>query len=297
MDHYTHAHHNIVLRVGGLRIRWLFRHSHDWHLSFKHILPWAMSDCSFTVADGLDADWVISVYGSSDEDFAYLSTLPGERFALLGEPTQSARPPAGIGLFGNAGASEQASWRAPTLILWSPPTSNPKIQKCSAIESGHYAWRTAVLDGLTSRIGGVEGYGGYFNRPLPDQHGWHNRKYLGIRDYCFSIGIEKMSVDDYITEKLNDIIMNEAVAIYSGAPNWMDYFFEESVITAADVETIDWNDWLGEHERRRPAVLAQKELLRTRFNIFRYFLALARQPSLLSEGRPITRDTLLGNRF
>lgn len=279
--------------MGNLRIRWLFRYSHDWHLSFNHILPWAMSDCPYTVTDSLDADWVISIYGTGDEDFEYLSTLPGERFALLGEPSQSARPGAGVRLFANAGAGDRASWSSPTLILWSPPTSNPKIHKCSAIESGHYAWRTTLLDGLTSRIGGVEGFGGYFNRPLGGKHGWHNEKYLGIRDYCFSIGLENSSVTDYVTEKLNDIIMNEAVAIYSGAPNWDDYFIEEAVITPADVEKIAWDDWRREYEKRRPAVLAQKELLRTRFNVFRYFAALAQQPGLLSEARPITKGTVL----
>jgi hypothetical protein len=62
-------------------------------------------------------------------------------------------------------------------------------------------------------------------------------------------------------------------------------------VPAADVGNIDWTAWKTEYERRRPAVLAQKELLRTRLNLFAYFHKLTDDLSLLDRPRPITRHS------
>jgi hypothetical protein len=174
------------------------------------------------------------------------------------------------------------------MSIWSPPTSNPKVLRCSAIERGAYPWRNQMLQRASEIMKGIDGFGQYYNRPLPDPHGWNNRKYLGIRDHAFSLGIENQRVPDYITEKLNDIILNEAVPVYCGAQNVSEYFVPESVVSFEDVSSIDWDQWLMEYEKRRRYILYQKEQLRTRFNLFRYFIRLAEKQSLLSEQRPIT---------
>jgi len=64
----------------------------------------------------------------------------------------------------------------------------------------------------------------------------------------------------------------------------------EAFVAAEDVGTIDWNRWNVEYERRRAGVLRQKEVIRTRFNVFRYFDIITGDMSLLGRKRPITLD-------
>ena len=95
--------------------------------------------------------------------------------------------------------------------------------------------------------------------------------------------------DDYITEKFTDAILCDAVPIYDGAGNIDVYSYPEAYIRTSDVGNIDWNNWQAEYDRRLPAVQAQKELIRTRLNVFSYFHLLTEDLSLLDKIRPMTR--------
>ena len=140
----------------------------------------------------------------------------------------------------------------------------------------------------------LEIFGALGGRPLAGYHcrGGEigNDKFMALEDYGFSIGIERVQANDYITEKLTDSIMCEAVPIYRGAPNVFDYCLPEAVISLDTISEIDWSDWRKLYESKRPYVLRQKELLRTRFNVFSYFDILTRDLSLLDHIRPITID-------
>ena len=291
MSHYTDPEFNVVLQLKKLRIRWVFKHRHDWKLATVHTLPWAMADREYRVCEDLAADVTVSVYGTNREDQQYLDSLQGVRFCISGESWVPPSQSRDVLLFGSGEHTGDNYRAAPTLVFWSPPTSCLKTMKCSAIETGMYPWRSAAVDRVATLVGGLDGYGRHFARRLPGAHSFPNEKYRGIRDHAFSIGIENVAIPDYITEKANDVLLNEAVLIYQGAPNWRDYFLPLSVLALEDIESVDWNGWRKEYDRRRPAVIAQKEMLRTRFNVFRYFIALAEKPQLLSEFRPITLAT------
>jgi hypothetical protein len=48
-------------------------------------------------------------------------------------------------------------------------------------------------------------------------------KFLALDDYRFSIAIENSNIDNYITEKLYDVIFFNALPVYCGAPNISQY--------------------------------------------------------------------------
>ena len=294
MDYWEKPEHNLVLCVGSARIRYLFPYAHDREMQTTWILPWAMADKPYTQQVSLAADYTICVGGASPGDIDYLENLGGVKFCLHTEPAELCRESPSVARFTNNAPELPNTWWAPPLLFWSPPTSNPKSRKCSAIESGKYSWRNQLLKRMNKMVGGLDGYGKFFRRKLFGAHGrddTDNQKYLGLRDYAFSIGIENNQILDYFTEKFADVILNEAVPVYQGVLNWPDYFLPECFVLLADADKIDWNHWPKEYARRRPAVLAQREILRKRLNIFRYFTAIAEKPDLLSRRRPITIHT------
>ena len=150
-----------------------------------------------------------------------------------------------------------------------------------------------MIQELSGRIGGVDVFGKLSGRPLG---GYHNKgrnnlgndKYLGIQRYCFYLSIERAIADDYITEKLTDAVFCNAVPIYDGAPNIGQYALPGSYILASEIDRVDWNNWRQEYQKRLPILQAQKELIRTKFNLFSYFDLLTQDLSLLSSTRPIS---------
>ena len=108
-------------------------------------------------------------------------------------------------------------------------------------------------------------------------------------DFAFHIAIESFCLPDYWTENIGDAILCNAVPVYIGCTNIYDYFIPESLILHEHLETIAWSNWREEYARRRPYVLAQKELLRTKFNVFSYFNLLTDDLSRLDRPQPILR--------
>ncbi len=117
-----------------------------------------------------------------------------------------------------------------------------------------------------------------------------NEKYLAIQDHAFHVGIERACGNDYITEKVTDAIMCGSVPVCQTAPNLADYFIENSYVRTSDVATIDWANWESEFEKRKSYVRAQREVLRTRLNVFSYFHVLTEDLSQLIYLRPIVLD-------
>lgn len=289
------ATHSIVVRISRKVIRWMFVYRHDRDFLRKHILPWALPEAEELPEEYAGQDFAVCV--SFDRDNIHeVADLPCFRFILAGEcyVRYPHLPNAAVFV-------QNWNWRdlfsgvhyAPQMMMWCPSVSAPKTKCCSVVESGKYAWRVDVINRLRQAIpvdvyGKMTGmtFGGYHGREATDPA--DNDKYLGIRDYAFYLALENRRVPDYLTEKINDAIMCEAVPIYRGAPNIHLYYVPNSYIPIENANTIDWAHWSSEYERRRPAVLRQKELLRTRFNVFSYFNLLTDNMSLLTRRRPIT---------
>ena len=136
-----------------------------------------------------------------------------------------------------------------------------------------------MFNQLRERIGDVDGFGSVYGRALG---GYHSigpdpqifSKYEALQKYAFNAAVERLASPDYFTEKFADPILCEAVPLYSGCPNIAEYAIP------------------GCYQKRRPAVLRQKELIRTHFNMLSYFIQLTGRLELLDEKRPITLSTI-----
>lgn len=63
-------------------------------------------------------------------------------------------------------------------------------------------------------------------------------KWQGLAPYKFSIAIENSAHRGYFTEKVVDVVLSEAIPIYWGAPNILDYFPKDVMVN------IPLNDFL-----------------------------------------------------
>lgn len=65
-------------------------------------------------------------------------------------------------------------------------------------------------------------------------------KYLALDDYRFSIGIENSCIDNYITEKLYDVLFFNTIPVYYGAPNIKTFSeLEDIPIILDNINNID----------------------------------------------------------
>ena len=287
---------SLTLRLGAKLLRWIFPSGREQQFLRRALLPWvwpqhqlldARSPVDFTIGVHLNDATIRSV-------FAY---LPGRKFLLGGEKeTRHPRLPDCVSFVQNSLPDDDPAYirYAPTFCCWCPPRNEPKTRKCSVVDNGQYAWRSKMIHELAKHIGDVDIFGKLSGRPLGGYH-WKraksefgNDKYLGLENSCFYLAIERAVAQDYITEKFTDAILCQTVPIYDGAPNIALYARDNSYINAADIQRVDWYNWRQEYEKRRPALLAQKELIRTRLNVFSYFHLLTEDLSLLAKPRPIT---------
>jgi len=74
-------------------------------------------------------------------------------------------------------------------------------------------------------------YGGGYN--------FIENKIIGLKDYRFSITIENIKKDFYITEKLIDCFVTGTVPIYWGCPKLDKFFDMEGIIMFDDLKDID----------------------------------------------------------
>lgn len=291
--------HDLVLRIGSRVIRWIIGTQHDRLFTEQVLLPWALPE-AVKLDAGHRADFTVGVYLCSPSDVERVLDGPGIGFLVAGEP--EARYPTGTNSYvfvqdERIGDDDHVRY-APMLCIWSPPVdSPPKTKGCSVIESKKRPERFARVCELSAVIGAVEGFGDAFGRPLPGYHCTAPTptvfsKHLGLQGFAFNIAIERAAKSDYVTEKFNDPILCEAIPIYGGCPNILDYALEDSFVPLEDVDRVDWRNWRAEYGARRSAVVAQKELVRRYFNILGYFTHLTARLDLLDRKRPITLATI-----
>jgi hypothetical protein len=275
-------------------IRWIFQYEHDFNFMTSCIVPWAIPQGTRVDNSG-DADFVIAVY-AHDPSQMFSNQRSPYKFILAAEVESRFNYANAISIVsGPQSTDDTSSLRyGPTMCCWSPPmTGASKTKICSAIENGNYSWRVAQVLKAQWLIPEMEIFGRLGNRPLGGYHctgtgQYGNDKYLALRDFAFSMSIERTAADDYLTEKITDPIMCETVPIYRGATNLWEYFIPEAVILLDEIHTINWSDWQSVYLKMLPYIKHQKEILRTRFNIFSYFEVLTRDLSLLNHLRPIT---------
>ena len=287
---------SVAVRFGSKTIRWIFPFAGVKRFMAQAILPWALPGCAVLSGDA-PTDFVIGVYLNDATITESFSDLPGQKFLLSVEKETRHPKIADCHSFvQNPQPGDDAAYirYAPTFCCWVPPRDTAKTRKCSVVDNGQYAWRIEMIGDLARRIGDVDIFGRLSGRPLGGYHRssdstFGNDKYQGIENHCFYLSLERAVADDYITEKFTDAILCDAVPIYDGAGNIDVYSYPEAYIRTSDVGNIDWNNWQAEYDRRLPAVQAQKELIRTRLNVFSYFHLLTEDLSLLDKIRPITR--------
>ncbi len=287
---------SVMIGFGNKTIRWIFPSSDVMRFMSQTILPWVMPGCNMISGDA-PADFVVGVYLNDATIAGSVADLPGQKFLLSVEKeTRHPKIPRCHSFVQNPLPEDDPACirYAPTFCCWVPPRDAIKTRRCSVVDNGQYAWRAAMIRDLARRIGDVDIYGrladralGGYHRSSDSHHG--NDKYLGIENHGFYLSLERAVADDYITEKFTDAILCNAVPLYDGAANIDLYAYPESYILTSDVEKIDWKNWQAEYQKRRRAVLAQKELIRTRLNVFSYFHLLTEDLSLLTKIRPITR--------
>ena len=296
LSHAALMDNSVAVRFGSKTIRWIFPFAGVKRFMVQAILPWALPGCAVLSGEA-PTDFVIGVYLNDPTITESFSDLPGQKFLLSVEKETRHPQIADCHSFvQNPQPGDDAAYirYAPTFCCWVPPRDTTKTRKCSVVDNGQYAWRVEMIGALARRIGDVDIFGKLSGRPLGGYHRssdstFGNDKYLGIENHCFYLSLERAVADDYITEKFTDAILCHAVPIYDGAGNIDVYSYPDAYIRPSDVSNIDWNNWRAEYDRRLPAVRAQKELIRTRLNVFSYFHLLTEDLSLLDKIRPITR--------
>lgn len=287
---------SVAVRIGSKTIRWIFPFAGVKRFMAQTILPWALPGCAVLTGE-TPTDFVIGVYLNEATTTTSFADMPGQKFLLSVEKETRHPKIANCHSFvQNPQPGDDATYirYSPTLCCWVPPRNTAKTRKCSVVDNGQYAWRVEMIRDLARQVGDVDIFGKLSGRPLGGYHRssdstFGNDKYLGIENHCFYLALERAVADDYITEKFTDAVLCEAVPIYDGAGNIDTYCHPDAYIRASEIGNIDWNNWRSEYERRRPAVEAQKELIRARLNVFSYFHLLTEDLSLLDKTRPITR--------
>ncbi len=298
LSHLALLENSVAIRFGRKAVRWVFPTAAVKQFMFRAILPWVLPGCEVITSDA-PTDFVIGAYLNDQTIISTFADLPGHKFLLSGEKeTRHPRIANCVSFVQNPQPDDDPGYirYAPTFCCWVPPRDAVKTRKCSVVDNGQYAWRAEMIRDLAKRIGDVDIFGKLSGRPLAGYHGSSgsdigNDKYLGIENHCFYLSLERAVADDYITEKFTDAMMCNAVPIYDGAANIGLYACPESYILSADVDKIDWVNWRQEYEKRLPSLLAQKELIRTRLNIFSYFYLLTEDLALLTDARPMMRQT------
>jgi hypothetical protein len=284
---------SLVVRIGHKVIRWVFEHDHGRWLSEHHILPWALPEAELLSPD-IAADVCVGVHLHNAQLIREFYDSGGVRFMLASEPEH--RYPTDDQCWSFVQDERATDGRqtrySPILAFWCPPLSSPKSRKCSVVDSGRYKWRADKINRASQVINAVDVFGSLAKNPLAGYHclggSLGNDKYLGLKDHAFYLSIERATVTDYVTEKFCDAIICESVPIYQGAPNINLYAVEGSFIPFAALDQVCWSDWEREYESRSSRIKAQKELLRTTFNVFSYFDKITDHMELLEHKRPIT---------
>lgn len=291
---------SFTLQINKKKITWIFGYQHDYSVAHKAILPWAYPNCEQISPGG--EQFTIGVYLNNPDLPEFFRRASGTKFLVSGECENRYEQWEDAYTF----VQNPQPWDnpkyiryAPGLHCWAPPLERPtKSKKCSAIDGGKYQWRLDQINAAATIIGDVELFGKAFNKPLPGYHSdvidskFGNDKWIGLSNFAFHLSIERRCAQDYMTEKFTDAIMCECVPVYCGCTNIDDYCAPDSYLRWQDIEKVDWKNWQGEYDKRRPQILAQKEIVRTRLNVISFFDYLTDHMNFMDRYRPITRCNL-----
>ena len=284
--------YKLTTRISNKIITWIFRYQWDFYLYTKLILP--QTGIAYELIEA-EPDFIVSVYQEfniRDNEFPCrelmfkVSAECGERYCKLPRCYQ---------FVNNPKPEDDLSWTRYSWAFtqWTGPRSRAKTKKISIVDSGKWQHRVDKINEIGNKVGGsIDVYGGLGGNPLKGYHDMEaNEKYRGIEQYAFYLSIEHTRADDYLTEKLTDAVLCEAIPIYIGAPNVGLYMLEGSYIDEKDVNAIDWDNWQSEYNRRQAIIKKQKALFLKKFNVFSYFNLLTDDLGLLDKTRPIVLDS------
>ena len=74
----------------------------------------------------------------------------------------------------------------------------------------------------------------------------------------FALGIENRFTNDYITEKVHDLIMCEIIPICKSAPNMDLYFIEDSYVSYENLDSLDFNNLKQEYLKEEKLCFIKK---------------------------------------
>lgn len=267
-----------LIKYKTIKILFIFQHKHDLEIYTKLINFIKTEIEILNISDASDFDCCVGIY-LKPENCNKFDHFNKPIYLLAGEPnlvykTNNIQ-------FVQANINKEKIFHAPTLIIWSTPTSINKTKICSAIDSGKREWRKQKIIELSKNIP-IDFYGKGFNKTIDGHHRDCPEKEIGIREYMFSIGIEHQIINDYITEKYNDIILNESIPIYRG-PEVDNYFIPCHInIDAIDIKNIN-REFFNKNINN---IIENKNRILSKYNVFSYF-SLILYNNLLHNKRPI----------
>ena len=282
--------YKITTKIKNKTITWIFGYEWDFNTYTKYILPY--TGILYEIVETDIPDFIVSVYQDFYEELPCRQLI----FKVSGEYGERLHKlPNCYQFVNNPKPEDDLTWTKYSwgFNQWSGPHLMPKTKKISVVDSGKWEHRKEKIKELGKIVGGIDIYGNLNNMLLT---GYHqpgiNEKYKGIEEYAFYFSMEHSIANDYLTEKIVDAIMCEAVPIYIGAPNIDQYMIKGSYINYEDVEKIDWSNWQSEYQKYRQSIIKQKEIFLTKLNVFSYFDYLTDNLYLLSKIRPITLENI-----
>ena len=275
----------ITIRIKSKVVQWAFHYEWDFLNHMKYVLPWAFRDVDHQIVPNDTTPDFLACFCYPPPGVPDTKKFTNLCFLLCGEKHDRHALAENVYQFcQNPSESDHKNTRySPTMCIWGRPTSKKKTKPCSVVESGKWPYRLELIEAVSRKMK-TDIY-----KNLPGYHYREdNKKYVGIENHAFYLGIENCCLDDYITEKYFDAVLSEACPIYYGAPNIGLYAEKSSYMPMDDALARDWDDWKEEYLKRRDGILKQKEFIRTKLNFFSYFNHLTDNLNLLSEKRPIT---------
>jgi len=228
----------------------------------KYLFPRAkqyFSDFDITVDPSEDADVVVVLdpprqdqYFRFRKGFLWFWQLEANlRADYLGAYDQIFGQREAVARFGGIAKPPMTDWlldyRFEQLASMGPPEKTRMISLVSSRKShlpGHRV-RNAVFDELEIAFPEMHVFG---SQPS----NYVKNKEEALFPYKYSIVIENTKTDDYITEKLIDCFLSYTLPIYFGAPNHLDYYPDDSVISLPNLEPSTVRLQVGEVLSRDP---------------------------------------------
>ncbi len=136
----------------------------------------------------------------------------------------------------------------------------------------NYQKRHALVHRLLSSDLDFDFYGNGWNIPDRRYKGFANNKHEILRNYEYSIAIENVCEDNYVSEKFFDCILNNTVPLYYGCPNVED-FYDPNSFHNIDIEHTSVIDQIKQLTSRSSTsmsenVLESKNMYFSHSNIF-----------------------------